>query len=174
MNAQSILLTLTFVVLALLIWQLRWVLLVLFGAVVVAVALDVLIHQLQNRSRLARPQALLAVLAGLLLAGLLIGQLLLPELITQTQQLGQDHPELVNNLSGLGDDPRFSALNQTLSSGASPESLQSVGRQLLGVAGGANSLIQVLLMALLAILLALTPSSGAWLSPSRRVQRGTR
>ena len=54
MTAQSALLSLTFVVLALLIWQLRWVLLVLFGAVVVAVALDVLIHQLQDRSRLAR------------------------------------------------------------------------------------------------------------------------
>ena len=161
MNAQSILLSLTFVVLALLIWQLRWVLLVLFGAVVVAVALDVLIHQLQNRFRLSRPQALLAVLTGLLMAGLLMGQLLLPELITQTQQLGRDLPELFNKLSGwLGDDPRFSALNQTLSSGASPESLESVGRQLLGVAGGAaNSLIQVLLMALLAILLALDPSS---------------
>ena len=161
MNAQSILLSLTFVVLALLIWQLRWVLLVLFGAVVVAVALDVLIHQLQNRFRLSRPQALLAVLTGLLMAGLLMGQLLLPELITQTQQLGRDLPELFNKLSGwLGDDPRFSALNQALSSGASPESLQSVGRQLLGVAGGAaNSLIQVLLMALLAILLALDPSS---------------
>ena len=100
MTAQSALLSLTFIVLALLIWQLRWVLLVLFGAVVVAVALDVLIHQLQDRSRLARPQALLVVLAGLLLAGLIIGQLLLPELITQIQQLGKDLPELVNKLSG--------------------------------------------------------------------------
>ena len=41
MNAQSALLTLTAVVLVLLLWQLRWVLLVLFGAVVKAVALDV-------------------------------------------------------------------------------------------------------------------------------------
>ena len=161
MTAQSALLTLTFVVLALLIWQLRWVLLVLFGAVVVAVALDVLIHQLQNRSRLARPQALLVVLAGLLLAGLLVGQLLLPELITQTQQLGQDLPELFNKLSDwLGADPRLAALNQASGTGVSPENLQSLGRQLLGVAGGAaNSLIQVLLMVLLAILLALDPSS---------------
>ena len=161
MTAQSALLTLTFVVLALLIWQLRWVLLVLFGAVVVAVALDVLIHQLQNRSRLARPQALLVVLAGLLLAGLLVGQLLLPELITQTQQLGQDLPELFNKLSEwLGADPRLAGLNQASGAGVSPENLQSLGRQLLGVAGGAaNSLIQVLLMVLLAILLALDPSS---------------
>ena len=57
MTAQSALLSLTFIVLALLIWQLRWVLLVLFGAVVVAVALDVLIHQLHDRSRQAPPQA---------------------------------------------------------------------------------------------------------------------
>ena len=70
MTAQTALLSLTFVVLALLIWQLRWVLLVLFGAVVVAVALDVLIHQLQDRSRLVRPQALLVVPARLRLAGL--------------------------------------------------------------------------------------------------------
>ena len=83
MNAQSILLSLTFVVLALLIWQLRWVLLVLFGAVVVAVALDVLIHQLQNRSRLARPQALLVVLAGLLLGS--VGR---PAVAART-----DHPD---------------------------------------------------------------------------------
>ena len=132
----------------------------LFGAVVVAVALDVLIHQLQNR-RPVRPQALLVVLAGLLLAGLLVGQLLLPELITQTQQLGQDLPELFNKLSEwLGADPRLAALNQASGAGVSPENLQSLGRQLLGVAGGAaNSLIQVLLMVLLAILLALDPSS---------------
>ena len=69
MKAQSALLALSFVVLALLIWQLRWVLLVLFGAVVVAVALDVLIDQLQSRSRLGRPQALLVVLAALRAGG---------------------------------------------------------------------------------------------------------
>jgi len=91
----------------------------------------------------------------------LIGQLLLPELITQTQQLGQDLPELFNKLSGwLGADPRLAALNQAFGAGVSPENLQSLGRQLLGVAGGAaNSLIQVLLMVLLAILLALDPAS---------------
>ena len=161
MTAQSALLALSFVVLALLIWQLRWVLLVLFGAVVVAVALDVLIDQLQNRSRLGRPQALVVVLAALLLAGLVIGQLLLPELITQIQQLGSDLPELINKLSSLlGDNPQLKSLDQAVSAGLSGDNLQSMGRQLLGFAGGAaNSLVQVLLMALLAILLALDPSS---------------
>ena len=101
MTAQSALLTLTAVVLGLLLWQLRWVLLVLFGAVVLAVALDVLIHQLQSRFRLDRPRALLLVLATLLLAGVVIGQLLLPELFTQVQQLGRDLPQLIIKVSTL-------------------------------------------------------------------------
>ena len=161
MNAQSALLTLTAVVLVLLLWQLRWVLLVLFGAVVLAVALDVLIHQLQSRFRLDRPRALLVVLATLLLAGVVIGQLLLPELITQVQQLGRDLPQLIRKLSGLlGQDPRLASINQALSPGLNAESLQSLGRQLLDVAGGAaNSMIQVLLAMLLGVLLVLDPAS---------------
>ena len=161
MNAQSALLTLTAVVLVLLLWQLRWVLLVLFGAVVLAVALDVLIHQLQSRFRLDRPRALVVVLAILLLAGVVIGQLLLPELITQVQQLGRDLPQLIRKLSGLlGQDPRLASINQALSPGLNAESLQSLGRQLLDVAGGAaNSMIQVLLAMLLGVLLVLDPAS---------------
>ncbi|MEB3253185.1 MAG: AI-2E family transporter [Synechococcus sp.] len=161
MTASSALLTLTLVVLGLLIWQLRWVLLVLFGAVVVAVALDVLIDQVQNRSRLQRPQALLAVLMALSLTGVLLGQLLLPELITQVQQLSTDLPQLIRKVSGLlGQDPRLASMNQALSPGLNPDNLQSLGRQLLGVAGGAaNSLVQGLLVVLLAILLALDPAS---------------
>ena len=161
MNAQSALLTLTAVVLVLLLWQLRWVLLVLFGAVVLAVALDVLIHQLQSQFRLDRPRALVVVLAILLLAGVVIGQLLVPELITQVQQLGRDLPQLIRKLSGLlGQDPRLASINQALSPGLNAESLQSLGRQLLDVAGGAaNSMIQVLLAMLLGVLLVLDPAS---------------
>ena len=161
MTAQSALLTLTAVVLGLLLWQLRWVLLVLFGAVVLAVALDVLIHQLQSRFRLDRPRALLVVLATLLLAGVVIGQLLLPELFTQVQQLGRDLPQLINKVSTLlGQDPRLASINQAVSPGLNPDNFQSLGRQLLGVAGGAaNSMVQVLLAMLLGILLVLDPAS---------------
>ena len=161
MTAQSALLTLTAVVLGLLLWQLRWVLLVLFGAVVLAVALDVLIHQLQSRFRLDRSRALLVVLATLLLAGVVIGQLLLPELFTQIQQLGKDLPQLINKVSTLlGQDPRLASINQAVSPALNPENLQSLGRQLLGVAGGAaNSMVQVLLAMLLGILLVLDPAS---------------
>ena len=161
MTAQSALLTLTAVVLGLLLWQLRWVLLVLFGAVVLAVALDVLIHQLQCRFRFDRPRALLVVMATLLLAGVVIGQLLLPELFTQVQQLGRDLPQLINKVSTLlGQDPRLASINQAVSPGLNPDNLQSLGRQLLGVAGGAaNSMVQVLLAMLLGILLVLDPAS---------------
>ena len=161
MTAQSALLTLTAVVLGLLLWQLRWVLLVLFGAVVLAVALDVLIHQLQSRFRLDRPRSLLVVLATLLLAGVVIGQLLLPELFTQVQQLGKDLPQLINKVSTLlGQDPRLASINEAVSPALNPENLQSLGRQLLGVAGGAaNSMVQVLLAMLLGILLVLDPAS---------------
>ena len=57
MTAGTFLIALTLVVLVLLLWNLRWVLLVLFGAVVVAVALDVLIVQVQKRTPLERPPA---------------------------------------------------------------------------------------------------------------------
>ena len=62
MNAGTVMVALTLVVLVLLLWHLRWVLLILFGAVVVAVALDVLIELIQHRSRLKRPIALSIVL----------------------------------------------------------------------------------------------------------------
>ena len=55
MTAGTFLIALTLVVLVLLLWHLRWVLLVLFGAVVVAVALDVLIVQVQKRTPLGAP-----------------------------------------------------------------------------------------------------------------------
>ena len=66
MTGQTVLLALLSVVLTLLLWNLRWVLLIVFGAVVVSVALDVLIAAVQRRTRLQRPQALVLVL-GLLL-----------------------------------------------------------------------------------------------------------
>ena len=65
MNPRNLLAALTLVVLALLVWQLRWVLLVLFGAVVLAVALDVPVHMLIKRFSMQRPLALLLVVVVL-------------------------------------------------------------------------------------------------------------
>lgn len=161
MNARTLLVALTLVVLALLTWQLRWVLLVLFGAVVLAVALDVLIEKLQDRISWPRPLSLAVVLVLLLLGGALVFQLLVPELITQVQELGNLVPTLVTKLkSMLVSNPRLMNLEESFTEQFSWDRIQPFGSQLLGVAGGAaNSLIQLLLMSLLAVLLALDPSS---------------
>ena len=161
MTGQTVLLALLSVVLTLLLWNLRWVLLIVFGAVVVSVALDVLIAAVQRRTRLQRPQALVLVLGLLLVSAAVIGQLLIPELFEQIQQLGRDLPQLIDKISTLiGSDPRWSALSTGMMAEWNLERLQPLGAQLLGFAGGAaNSLIQVFLMALLAVLLALDPTA---------------
>ena len=161
MTGQTVLLALLSVVLTLLLWNLRWVLLIVFGAVVVSVALDVLIAAVQRRTRLQRPQALVLVLGLLLVSAAVIGQLLIPELFEQIQQLGRDLPQLIDKISTLiGSDPRWRGLSTGMTAEWNLERLQPLGAQLLGFAGGAaNSLIQVFLMALLAVLLALDPTA---------------
>ena len=67
MSARTLLGGLALVVLGLMAWELRQVLLVLFGAVVLAVALDVPITLLRRLLPLSRPAALAAVLLALLL-----------------------------------------------------------------------------------------------------------
>ena len=148
MTGQTVLLALLSVVLTLLLWNLRWVLLIVFGAVVVSVALDVLIAAVQRRTRLQRPQALVLVLGLLLVSAAVIGQLLIPELFEQIQQLGRDLPQLIDKISTLiGSDPRWSGLSTGMTAEWNLERLQPLGAQLLGFAGGAaNSLVQVFLM----------------------------
>jgi len=160
MSARNLLAVLTLVVLTLLVWELRWVLLVLFGAVVLAVALDVPIQKLQHLG-LPRPLALLVVLAFLILGGALVIQLLVPELLTQLQQLTTLVPSLIAKLKSIiASQPRLSDLERTIPDQFSWDRIQPVGFQLLGVAGGAaNAAIQVLLMSLLAVLMALDPGA---------------
>jgi predicted PurR-regulated permease PerM len=160
MNARTLLAALTLVVLALLVWELRWVLLVLFGAVVLAVALDVPIGKLMQLG-LPRHLALLVVLALMILGGALVIQLLVPELLTQLQQLTSLVPSLFDKLKSMvASQPQLSELERSLPDQFSWDRIQPVGVQLLGVAGGAaNSVIQLLLMSLLAILMALDPGA---------------
>ena len=149
------------VVLGLLLSELRWVLLVLFGAVVLAVALDVPVTQLRRRLPINRPTALLAVLVALMLLGWKVSELLLPELVEQAGEFMRLVPELVQRLGQLaGGIKGFQSLEQQLTTFTTWDTLQPLGTQLLGVAGStANSTIQVLLMGLLAVLLALDPRS---------------
>jgi predicted PurR-regulated permease PerM len=95
------------------------------------------------------------------LLGGVLGQLLLPELLEQIKQLTTLLPVLALRLSSLARQVDWLPdLDQQLMALGTWERLQPLGGQLLGLAGGAaNTTIQMLLMALLAILLALDPRS---------------
>ena len=161
MNARYLIGALALVVATLLVWQLRWVLLVLFGAVVLAVALDVPITWLRRVFPLNRPAALGVVLGAVLGVGGLLSSLLLPEVIEQATVLQHLIPALPAQINRLIHEvPALQSLEEQILSQASLERMQPIGEQLLGFAGGAaNSTIQTLLMALLAVLLALDPRS---------------
>ena len=161
MNGRTVLGALALIVIGLLTWELRLVLLVLFGAVVLAVALDVPITLLRRLLPLNRPAALIVVLVSLVLLGGALGQLLLHELLEQVKQLTTLLPVLALRLSSLARQVDWLPdLEQQLMALGTWERLQPLGGQLLGLAGGAaNTTIQLLLMALLAILLALDPRS---------------
>lgn len=161
MNARFLIGALALVVATLVLWELRWVLLVLFGAVVLAVALDVTITWLRRLFPLSRPAALGVVLAVLVGLGGALSSLLLPEVIEQVQLLQRIIPALPAQINGLiRQVPALESLEEQLLSQASLERVQPLGEQLLGFAGGAaNGTLQILLMALLAVLLALDPRS---------------
>ena len=161
MTPRSLLLLLSLVVLGLLAWELRWVLMVLFGAVVLAVALDVPVSWLRRVVRLSRPQALLAVLVVLGLLSWQLAELLLPDLLAQLNQLTQLVPALIARLAELlGGVSVLEGLGSQLSELITIDKLQPIGAQLLGFAGGAASgTVLLLLMGLLAILLVLDPRS---------------
>jgi predicted PurR-regulated permease PerM len=101
------------------------------------------------------------VLGAVLGVGGLLSSLLLPEVIEQAtvlQRLIPALPAQINNL--IREVPALQSLEEQILSQASLERVQPIGEQLLGFAGGAaNSTIQTLLMALLAVLLALDPRS---------------
>ena len=164
MNSRTLLGIVALVVLGLLAWELRWVLLVLFGAIVVAVALDVPISLLRRLLPINRGTSLLIVVVSVVVVGGLLSQLLLPELVAQIQELTNLIPmvyqrliAVAGHLPGVPDLPNLE--NQLLQPGTL-ERLQPVGSQILGLAGGAaSSTIQLVLIALLAILLALDPRS---------------
>ncbi len=161
MNGRTLLGLLALVVVGLLAWELRWVLLVLFGAIVLAVALDVPVAWLRRVTPLNRPAALALVVVVLLLGGWKLGELLIPELLDQVQELIQLVPVLITRLGEMvGDVKLLQSLESRILSLATLDKLQPVGAQLLGFAGGAaNGTIQLLLLVLLAILLALDPRS---------------
>jgi predicted PurR-regulated permease PerM len=129
--------------------------------VVLAVALDVPITLLRRLLPLSRPAALILELVVLAVVGWLLTALLLPEVLEQIQVLSNLIPQLPARLHALTSQiPQLRSLELQLMGGASWDRLQPLGEQLLGFAGGAaNSTVQLLLIALLAVLLALDPRS---------------
>ena len=176
MSSRTFVITVVSVALALVAWELRWVLLVFFGAVVLGVALDVPMTLLRRFVPLSRPLALLVVLAALVISGWQVGQLLLPEVIEQINTLQQLLPQLVQRLVSLaGQWQGLGSLQQQLEGLLTWDRLQPLGGQVLGLAGGAaNTVVQLLLMVLLALLMALDPRSHQRLliSATPQVYRG--
>ena len=101
MSNRTLIGALALIALVLLLLELRWVLLILFGAVVLAVALDVPIVRLRALLRLNRPAALSIVMMGLVLLVWGLITLLLPEVIEQVNQLGDLLPGLSRKLASL-------------------------------------------------------------------------
>ncbi len=161
MKGQSLLISLTLIASAILCWQLRWVLLILFGAIVLSVALDVLTKSLQTKLPCSRPIALSIVIFLLILGGVMVFLQLAPELIKQIEELSNVIPIVVDKVGSIiTSEPRLTDLSQSLPMQFSWERIQPVGTKLLGFAGGAaNSLTQIALIMLLAVLLAIDPES---------------
>jgi len=101
MNSRTLIGIVALVVLGLLAWELRWVLLVLFGAIVLAVALDVPISQLRRLLPLNRGASLVIVVVSVVVVGGLLSQLLLPELVDQIQELTNLIPVVYQRLITL-------------------------------------------------------------------------
>jgi predicted PurR-regulated permease PerM len=160
-NVRALVGVIALVVLGLLLWELRWVLLVLFGAVVLAIALDVLISQLRALAPLNRPAALVLAISILAVVGAGLTSLLLPEVVEQARELGRLLPELSRQLEPLLRwIPGLASLDPARATDAWWNRLLPMGGELLGMAGGAASTtVQLLLMVLLALLLALDPRS---------------
>jgi len=160
-NVRALVGVIALVVLGLLLWELRWVLLVLFGAVVLAIAMDVLISQLRALLPLNRPTALVLAISLLAVVGAGLTSLLLPEVVEQARELGRLLPELNRQLDPLlRRIPGLGELDPSRGTDDWWNRLLPMGGELLGMAGGAASTtVQLLLMVLLAVLLALDPRS---------------
>ncbi len=161
MNSKNLLITLTLIVLSFLSWHLRLVILIFFSAIVIAVALDVLINIAQKHLKLQRSFALIIVLLLLLISGIFIFQLLVPELINQIKELGILLPTFIAKVKAiLASQPRLLEIQESLPDQIDWRRIEPFGIKLLGFAGGAaNTIFQILLVSLLAILFTFDPAS---------------
>ncbi len=161
MNYRNYLVVLTLLFAIIISWQIRWVLLILFSSITVAVAMDVLINQINSKIKFPRLISLSLVLLILLLVASVIFQLLIPELNQQIVEFSKLLPELIEKVKQiLSKQTYLIGIQDSIPETIRWESIQTISPRLLGVAGGAaNRLIQILLIILLSILLVFDPKS---------------
>jgi predicted PurR-regulated permease PerM len=157
----------------LLLWHLREVVIHLFAAVVLAMALCTLVGVVQRRLQCGRPQALLLSLLGLLVLLLVALAAVVPPFVEQFQQLVQQLPMAAERAAGLlrqllDQSNRMLYGQQAVqwlqqSWGAGTAGADPVGgglRGLLGVAGNLGSgLIQMLLVVAVSLMIAVQPTA---------------
>lgn len=161
----------------LLLWSLREVLLLVFGAIVGAMALCTLVGLVRQKLPLARPLALLLTLVGVALLLLVATATLVPPFVDQFSQLLRQLPAaaalLQNSLRQALDQASqmvygheaLQWLQQGLggageSNGALAAGLGGGLQRLLGLAGGlGNGLIQLLFVLVVSLMIAAQPHS---------------
>ena len=153
-----------------LLWSLKEALLVLFSAVVLAVALNLPVRAMMRRFRWRRPLALLAVLTGLILVVLVSSVVLVPPFVKEFKEfleLIENLPQALNILLELIDD-NYRAVITTIYGSESnlPNSLAelfrtradvavALERGLQGLVGLAENLGSGVLKVVLALVLAM-------------------
>jgi predicted PurR-regulated permease PerM len=158
---------------ALLLWSLRHVVIQVFAAVVLAMALCTLVGVVRDRLRCSRPLALLLSLLGLLLVVAVALAAVVPPFVEQFQQLLQQLPMAADRAGALLRDlmdvsSRMVYGQQALDwlkqswgeSGSSNEALDQGLQNLLGLAGNlGGGLIQLLFVLAVALMIAVQPTA---------------
>ena len=158
---------------ALLLWSLRHVVIQLFAAVVLAMALCTIVGVVRERIRCSRPLALLLSLSGLLVLVAVALAAVVPPFVEQFQQLLLQLPMAASRalglLRGLMDvssemlygQQALEWLKQSWDGGSSSNEALGQGLQnLLGVAGNlGGGLIQLLFVLAVALMIAVQPNA---------------
>ena len=165
----------------LLLWNLREVLILLFAAVVLAMALCTSVGALRQRWNMGRPLALILCLSGLLLIVTVAISVIIPPFFSQFQQLIQQLPAAARELqqivmgwisnasslvqaTGVSDGSGSPSISDGLaalpSSGALASGVSGGLKGLLGLAGNLGSgLVQLLFVIAVALMVAIQPSA---------------
>ena len=152
-----------------LLWSLKGVLLLLFSAIVLSVALNLPVRTMERRWKWRRPWALLVVLLGLILMVLVSSVVLVPPFVKDFRELIEALPQAINTLLALIDaNYKALVLNLYGSNSNLPDSLAELFRTstdigtalerslqgLLGLAGNlGGGLVQVVFVLVLAVML---------------------